>query len=256
VRIGATIGLVGCAALLLGASCPTREELLPPTLGAPSVTTTAIVGHQVPDGYSDYSYSPCVHLAWQAPDTASIGVTEYTILRKAGPDSLYRVLVHDIPANVLDFFDPVDNLVPKTFGVTDTVPVLYQVYATDSLGRTGDTSAPALVVLWHEAKLTVPAENDTVRSPVFGWTVSNVPTGYYTYMFLWDSTGLVWQSTKPTSSSFTADTYVDPFSATVPDSVLRRASGRLCFWGAKIDVINPIQSTATGSVTIGKCYVP
>jgi hypothetical protein len=225
---------------LLGSSCPTNEPPLPPTLASPEITSIAISYQHIRD-----SYYPAVHLQWQAPDTDSVSVNSYTVIRMADTSSTFGIIIHGIPDSITDYFDLIDKI-PMP-GVTHFSQILYRVIAIDSLGRPSDTSLTDTVILYNPPKLVYPLASLDIRE--FRWSISGYGGPYTTYMILEDSLGAYWQSTPVTS--YVSDNEME-HSVTPPDTI---HSGTY-EWVVKADVPYPVPGTVAGSIAMGQINVP
>lgn len=233
--------------VLMGSTCPTYEPPPPPVPGAPVITHTEITGYLSP---SSRMVRPAVHLRWMPSPADSIGIQSFTILRRTGDDSSFSTLRRSIPRDITRYHDITDGI---TVAEGTYLPVYYRVFAVDSLGRNGDTSAVDTVELANPARLMSPL--DTLRDPVFKWAIMGTMSVFYTYMCLWDSLGLRWQSPLPSEPTFLSDYQVDSTSVRLPDSLIPLHQGTY-FWGAKMDILNGRRTITTGSMAIGSFYVP
>jgi len=218
---------VGCW-LLLGSACPTSDPFPPPLLHAPAFTRFTIEGIKLaaPDGYT-----AAIHLQWAPAAGDSIPVTEYKILRKKQKtDTVFSLFHETIPDSVHDDYD---ILRPADFPNQGQYTVIwYRIFVVDSLGRSGDTSAPDSIRLCWPPRPGQPL--DTLRQNRFTWYTIQYLAGYFTYMFLWcEKRGLVWSSPKPSEPSYGHET-ADSFFVRIPDSLYPLARG-LYWYGAKIE---------------------
>lgn len=240
--------LFGAALAGLSLSCfPTPEEPLPPRLGAPRLRTLEIGAVRVGD-----SYREAVRLQWEPPATDSAGIHRYVILRKGHSDSVYRLVAFDIPDTVTVYDDVIAEVPRADAGYTS---VLYRVFALDDteLLRTGDTSVAREVQL-AEAPSIAPIDTFTSDTKL-RWTVSGIQVGYYSYAMLWDTSGLVWQSPRPSVPEYGGENETMAFSVELVDTLRPLGSGRY-HWAAKVDVIPADPNIAVGAIAIGSFHVP
>ena len=224
-RLIALLGIGSC--ILLGASCPTSDPFPRPVVGAPSIAALEMTAIKISD-----AYRAAVHLYWNLPQGDAQAIREVVILRKKqGIDSAYDVFHYGIPDSVHDDYDVLN---PKDFPTQGNFTLVwYRMYAIDTLGRPGDTSAPdSLQLCWPPLPQS---PLDTLRKNRFAWQTVRYLAGYFTYMFLWnDARGLIWASPKPSEPSYGHET-ADSFFVRLPDSLYPLTPG--AYWyGAKVEI--------------------
>jgi hypothetical protein len=237
--------LVGFFAVFcLGSSCPSPESFPPPPLPAPSFSKTELTAARFD------SYRPAVHLEWTTPNSDSLSIHEFVILEKSSDSGGFSVLVRSIPDSITSYFDNLDRIVfPQLW---DIRTIQYRIYAIDTLGRSGDTSAIDSFSLAWPPEMVSPIEADTVLWPdSLVWNVSGVMSGYFTYVYLFsDSGGCLWQSPRPGIPVYSDHDKTVRFAVAVPGS-LPLPSGGPYFWGAKVE----IPTGSASSIAISRFYV-
>lgn len=215
---------------LLAASCPSPDLPPPPALPAPTVNQPSIVATRVQDRVRE-----TVRLHWTSPATESLGVFQYTVLRRIDDDSVFSIprFGSSIPDSVTDFYDLCEDI-----GFPIGYPykkIYYRIVAIDSLDRPSDTSATCSLQLAWQPILNNPQNGDTLGTNLFSWTVSAVQNLFYTKMMVWNSSRQIYisrreQFTGSEHSSVRTDN-------TLPDSCMPLAPGTYYFaaWYQVID---------------------
>jgi hypothetical protein len=212
---------------LAGLTCPSPEPFPPPSLSAPVFLKMEVAAFKFD------TYRPAIHLQWRAPSHDSLGIKEFVILKKTQSDSGFSVLVRSIPDSISNFYEAADNV---GFPSSDYKAVTYRIFAIDTIGRAGDTSAADSVVLVWPPQPVQPKDFDTLAGEdSLVWSVSNVQAGFFTYLFIYnDSLGLVWKSPKPLTPSFLTDGQTGIFGVVLPQVLLPLTSG-VYSWAVKIE---------------------
>jgi hypothetical protein len=232
-----------CAVFCLGLSCPSPEAFPPPPLSAPVFSNTTLTAARFD------TYRPAVHLVWKAPNSDSLSIHEFVILEKSSDSGVFSVLVRSIPDSITDYFDNLDRIVfPQHW---DTKTIQYRIFAIDTLGRSGDTSAIDSFSLSWPPGIIRPADADTVRPDTLVWTVFGVMNGYFSYACLYsDSGGCIWQSPRPDLPVYSNHDKTDRFTAVVPQSV-PLTSGGTYYWAAMVE----IPTGSASSIALSRFYV-
>jgi hypothetical protein len=243
-RVVKLLSLCCCSLILLGSSCPSPVSFPPPPLSAPTFLTTELTAAKFD------TYRPAVHLTWKPPHTDSLSIREFVILQKSIDSSVFSILVRSIPDSITAYDDNLDRI---AFPVAwDVSTMQYRIFAIDTLGRSGDTSAiDSIALAWPPTPLW-PPDRDSVRPDTLAWSVFGVEMGYYTYVSLYsNSTGLVWKSPRPDTPTYSNHDKTDHFTVPVPSS-LSLSSGTTYFWAVKVDM----PTGPAYSLAISRFYVP
>ena len=229
--------------VLLGSSCPSPESFPRPPLSAPVFSNAECIAAKFD------TYRPAVHLTWKVSDGDSLSVREFVILQKSMDSSVFSVLVRSIPDSVTGYYDNLDRIAfPQAW---DFTTLQYRIYAIDTLGRPGDTSAIDSVVLAWPPTLLWPAEKDTVRPDSLAWSVFGVMNGYFSSVYLYsDTAGLIWKSPLPDTPTYSDHDKTDHFMIPLPQS-LSIPAGSTCFWAAKVE----IPTGQASAIAVGRFYV-
>jgi hypothetical protein len=243
-RVAKLLSTLAAACILLGSSCPSPVSFPPPPLSAPSFTSADLVAAKFD------TYRPAVHLAWKPPHTDSLGIREFVILQKAIDSSDFTVLVRSIPDSITQYDDNLDRIAfPQAW---DIKTMQYRIFAIDTLGRPGDTSAIDSVAIAWPPNLLWPADGDSVRPDSLVWSVHGVMMGYFTYAFLYsDSAGLIWKSPRPDTPSYSSHDGIDHILVRLPDT-LQLPSRMKYFWAVEVE----IPTGSASSLAISRFYVP
>ena len=235
------------AFILMGAACPTYIAPLPPPLKAPVFTNKKVTWcHQVG------TFREVIDLTWQKPSTDSIGISQYTLLRKAGNETAYSLVMREIPDSITNYQDPIENFgFPTPASESQFKMVWYRIFTVDTLGRSGDTSVPCSLTLAIQPILIQPL--DTLNTNQFSWQVwGYMIMGSYTTTFAFaDSTRILWEA-PATAESFLGESGHDDLQQALPDSLWPLARGRY-FWSVKLDITG---GNNPQSIIVGSCDVP
>jgi hypothetical protein len=229
--------------IILGSSCPSPISFPPPPLSAPSFTAAVLIAKKFD------TYRPAVHLTWKPPRSDSLSIREFVILQKSIDSSTFSVLVRSIPDTITEYDDDLDRVVfPQPW---DIKTMQYRIFAVDSLGRSGDTSAiDSVAIAWPPTPLW-PADMDTVRPDSLVWSVFGVMNGYFSNAALYsENAGLIWQSPIPDTPTYSNHDKTDHFVAPLPGSSL--LSGTTYYWAVKVE----IPTGSASSIAISRFYVP
>jgi hypothetical protein len=230
--------------IVLGSSCPSPVAFPPAPLSAPIFLSADLTAAKFE------TYRPAVHLTWKPPHTDSLSIREFVILQKSIDSSVFSVLVRSIPDSITAYDDDLDRVNFPQQSNLETMQ--YRIFAVDSLGRSGDTSAIDSVVLAWQPIPQWPANGDSVRPDTLSWSVRGVMMGYFTYVSLYsDSARLVWKSPVPDTPTYSTENGTDHVVVHLPGSV-PLLSGTTYYWAAKID----IPAGNASSIAISRFYVP
>lgn len=246
-RVRSLVFLAAVSCLPIASTCPTSDPFLPPRLNAPSFTAMNVTGIK-----SGEVYQGAVHMQWVLTNAASFQVKEFVILRKKQSDSAYGVMHHGIPDNVsndYDLIDPKDLPQNQLFGEPYAC-IRYRIFAIDTFGRSGDTSAVDSILLTWTPTLVYPA--DTLGKNLFKWSTRGYQGGYFSLMMVWCDSGdcLLWTSPKPSQPTYGSATE-DTFSAELPSPLYPLAPGRY-YYGVKIEFPGVTMAT----IVIREFYAP
>ncbi|MBN2037339.1 MAG: hypothetical protein JW768_11400 [Chitinispirillaceae bacterium] len=194
--------------------CQPFDPITPPRLSAPEATVIRLSEARL---FS--SYREAIHLEWEPPVNDSAGIRSYSIIRKTSSDSVFDLFTRSqgIPPSI-DSFN--DDIKPIGFPNEGFTLVEYRIFAIDTLGRSGDTSAICSLFLVRQPQL------DTIDLPrsSFRWHSRFIQGSIATYLHLWNRDGSVtWSS--PRQEDFGSWDYPLYFSATVADSLLPLTAG-------------------------------
>lgn len=225
--------LCGAIGLLVASACPTADPFPPPPMTAPSFTLIEATGTK----YGG-EYQCAVHLQWKLGNSDSLPVKEFTILKKSPSDSAFGVmhLGSGIPDSIFDVYDVpiISDLPHNQLGGSPFSCVKYRVFAVDSFGRSGDTSAIDSILLTWTPTLKYPPVNDTLDKNLFTWSTQGYQGGYFSYIMVWSyEDGLLWTSPKPSVPSF-GSVAEDSFSVQLPSAMYPLKPGKYSF-GAKVE---------------------
>jgi len=157
------------------------------------------------------TFREAIHVGWVRPSEDSIGIRSYTLLRKNFDDSLFDICSHDIPDSVTSFDDDL-NLIG--FPANGYFLIRYRVFAVDTLGRPGDTSAACSLYVAPQPEFTA---LDTT-SWCFGWLSRSIQGSVTSHIKIWNGAGnRTW--TSPDSEKFGNEQVPVNFQACLPDSL-------------------------------------
>jgi hypothetical protein len=158
------------------------------------------------------TYREAIHITWTPPSTDSITIRSYTLLRKTGDDSLFDVFTRSqgIPDSIVSFDD---DLTPIGFPVNGYDLIVYKIFAIDTLGRAGDTSAACSLYLASQPELT---RIDTAAW-CFGWLSRGIQGSVTSHLKVWNAGGTrSW--TSPASEELGNEQVPVNFSSCLPDT--------------------------------------
>ncbi len=239
-----SMALLGTACCLcIASTCPAPDPFPPPPLGAPSITGLVLIGEQWND-----DYQPTIHITWDFSGKDSLPVEKFIVLRKRQLfDSSFEVLPPDIPDSQYEDWDKISATDFPVQGIY--TKIWYRIFAVDTQGRSGDTSAVDSVQLSWPPRITAPV--DTLRNGLFTWSTILYLGGYYTSLSLWsDSRGLLWNSRPPDEPIYGHET-PDSEALILPSPPAPLARGRY-FCGVKVQ----IPGANIQSLAIRQFYVP
>jgi hypothetical protein len=193
-------------------------------------------------------YSTVVRFQWDMAGRDSLPVDHFIILRKKqSSDTAFNEGILDIPDSVSEYWD---KLIPSDFPRQGTYTnIWYRIFAVDTQGRSGDTSAPDSVQLSWPPSITAPV--DTLRNGLFKWSTVLYLGGYYTSLYLWsDSLGFLWKSLPPAEPTYGHETADSQFLV-LPSPPAPLAAGRY-FCGVKVE----IPGANIQSMALRQFYVP
>ena len=216
-----SLALISAVSFLpIASTCPTADPFPPPQIIAPSFTLMEVTGVK-----SGGAYRAAVHMQWKLGTADSFPVKSFVVLKKASGDSAFGIMHYGIPDTVFDDYDIInakDLPQYQLFGNPYSA-VKYLVFAVDTLGRSGDTSAADSILLTWPPTLTYPL--DTLNQNLFTWQTSGYQGGYYANMVLWGGAGLVWSSPIPSSPRF-GNVALDSFNVQLPSALYPLQTGQ------------------------------
>ena len=220
-RVRSLFLLCAVSCLPIASTCPTADPFPPPQIAAPSFTLMEVTGVK-----KGGDYQGAVHMQWKMGNVDTFPVKEFVILKKGPSDSAFGIMHFGIPDSVFDDYDvPITNELPpmQLFGSPFSC-VKYRVFAVDTLGRSGDTSAVDSILLTWPPAITYPI--DTLKQNVFKWTTQSYQGGYYASMMVWsDASGPVWSSPQPSEPTYGNATQ-DSFALQLPSALYPLGAGR------------------------------
>jgi hypothetical protein len=233
--------------MILLSRCVEPPPPRPPRPAAPRIDSLDVVGEKIRGRYRE-----AVRISFSAPDSAPAGIDFYEIIRKSEGDSAFDSIVTEIPRDVHEYFDVIDGGMGFP-SLLQYRAVFYRMYAVDSLGRSGDTSATARITLVWQPKLMYPSPSDTLTRPELQWGVELIGGPYYTYPFLWSADrGLLWRGEQSPTPVYGGEGLKDTVMP-LPASVLPLEEG-MYYYGAKVIVENS-ELDWPQSLAIGEFYV-
>jgi hypothetical protein len=211
-----TVSFLPVCGIIVAAVCLCQpfDPITPPRLSAPDITII-----RVGEARLFSSYREAIHIEWRTPVNDSAGIRSFSIIRKTENDSVFDLFTRSqgIPPSI-DSFN--DDIKPIGFPNEGYLLVKYRIFAIDTLGRPGDTSAICSLFLARQPQL------DTIDLPrsSFRWHSQFIQGSVATYMNLWNKDGSVtWSS--PRQEDFGSWDYPLYFNATVADSLAPLAMG-------------------------------
>jgi len=247
-RLMILCGACFASAVLMQASCPGPGLPLPQRVDAPVLVMDSA---QVTGVRRGGEWRKSIRLPWTAPVDSEGIIASYVLLRSSAGtiDSLFDVAIQGIPDTIRAAYDVIDEIPsPSTGGYQ---PVYYRLFALDTYGRAGDTCPAESVMLAPDARVLEPA--DSTYAGQFRWSMTGVQGPYISYIKIWSSAALLWESPRPAMPVYGGEAITDLFSAVLPDSVRSVLAGSRCWYGAKIDVQ---MGNFPQSIVIGSCVIP
>ena len=234
-RLTQTLCSVAGAAALIGSSCPNQTRPLPPPLGAPRIVSIDMTAMLTGSGPA-CRYREAIRIRWVGPNQDSNKVLSYSVLRRASVsgDTGFSVVTHSIPGSVTVSEHSIDDIDPPPIGAVKYI--VYRIAAVDTLNVPGDTSAPDTFVYIHPAHLRAPTDTLTVN--LFEWGVVGMPLGFFSYLMLWNQSGLVWQSPRPQTPTYGGENPEIPVNVSLPDSLWPLPPG-MYYYGVKVEAAMP-----------------
>ena len=182
------------------------------------------------------------------PGRDSLPVDYFIILRKKqSTDTAFNEAILNIPDSINEYWD---RLYPIDFPDQGVYTKMwYRIFAIDTQGRSGDTSATDSVTLSWPPRITEPV--DTLRGGIFRWETVRYLGGYYTSLSIWsDLEGLIWKSPKPLEPIYGHET-PDSESLVLPSPPAPLPTGRY-FCSVKVE----IPGASIQSIAIRQFYAP
>lgn len=237
-----------CASgVLMGLTCPSPEPPFPHTLESPAIDSMALGWSIDQQG----GFHPSVCLKWVPPPAETISISSFVVLRKrVGLDAQFSVNLQSIPADTTVVRISIEDILSQT-GADSAV---YRVYAIDSLGRPGDTSATWTLLLSTPPTLEYPPFSGYLDSLFFRWSVSfhSYSSGFLTYMAIVNAGGYFWQSPVPAYPALLGE--AGTWDSTITAPVTLPAGGY--HWIVLVDDYFPVANTFMGSIGVQPFYVP
>jgi hypothetical protein len=208
------IGFPVAGFLLALCACQPSDTVTPPRCASPAFTAVYLTEAKFSGVWRE-----AVHLAWTPPQTDSIAIRSFSLLRKTADDSTFDLFTRSqgIPDSITVFND---DVTPIGFPSDGYTLVSYKIFATDTLGRPGDTSDAFSLYLAPQPQL------DTLNRSnwCFRWHSSRIQGSVSSLLGLWnDAATIRWQSAA-TEDYGSAD-YPLYFDACLPDSLRPLAQG-------------------------------
>ena len=246
-RIRSLFFLCAASCLPIASTCPASDPFPPPTIQAPSFTSRDVTGIK-----SGGAYQAAIHMQWTLTNSDSLPIREFVILRKKQSDSAFGILHHGIPDSVFNDYDvinPKDLPQDQLFGSPYT-SIRYRIFAIDTFGRSGDTSAQDSALLTWTPTDVYPV--DTLKENLFKWSTRSYQGGYISYMLLWGDAaeGLLWTSPKPPEPTY-GTVSEDSFSVQLPSSLYPLPTGKY-YYGVKVE----FPGADVESIVIREFYAP
>jgi len=153
------------------------------------------------------------------PGSDTLSGYTFTILRKSSSDSSYVLPfgARDIPDTVTEFIDEIADI---GFPQLSYDSVFYRVFAVDSVGHPGDSSAPFKIMLATQAQF------DTLDQYTWctTWSSQGIQGSVASYATLWNANQIIWKSGRFTDFGQENDNVT--FSTCFPDSLLPLSVGK------------------------------
>lgn len=227
-------------------SCiPTVDPPPPDRLSAPYITEYRIIAE--PDYTNEYHET--IYLKW-APDTTDpISPISYEIIRQADTDS-FPTFIRNIPDTINKISEPTykfDDLDRSTEHL-----IFYRIFAYDSLGRMGDTSAICSVSLARNITLMHPGNimSDPAGKEYFEWEIpEGIVNQNISHIYLWKNDSLIWESDSVWYYSGGVARYP---KKSLPTPLSPLIKNNYYYWGIELSIIDihyPL------SITIRNFYV-
>lgn len=212
-------------------------------MNAPSFTDIEVTAIKWGD-----TYRGSIHFQWNMPGRDSLPVDHFVILRKKESlDTSFNEGIIDIPDSASECWDKLDPGDLPDQGVYSKI--WYRIFAVDTQGRPGDTSAADSIQLSWPPRITAPV--DTLRGGLFKWTTIRYLGGYYTGLSLWsDSLGLIWKGPKPSEPIYGHET-ADSESLVLPSPPAPLAPGKY-YCSVKVE----IPGANIQSIALRQFYAP
>ena len=245
-RVRSIFFLCAASCLPIASTCPTSDPFPPPTIQAPSFTSMDVTGIK-----SGGAYQGAIHMQWTLTTSDSSPVKEFVILRKKQSDSAFGILHHGIPDSIFndyDVIDPKDLPQDQLFGSPYT-SIRYRIFAIDTFGRSGDTSAQDSALLTWTPTAVYPV--DTLKENSIKWSTRAYQGGYFSYVLLWnDASGLLWTSPKPPEPTY-GNATEDSFSVRLPTALYPLSPGKY-YYGVKVE----FPGVSIETIIIREFYAP
>ncbi|MDG5814935.1 hypothetical protein QA601_07600 [Chitinispirillales bacterium ANBcel5] len=222
--------------LLLGSVCPTFEPPPPPPLSQPFITDIELKEFRNSGQFVEAAY-----VQWSPPMDSSLNATSYTLLKKTTADSLFDILSENIPSHITEYYD---RLSEADFPSIHYDTIFYKVFATDSLGRRGDTSSPCSLILAPQPSFT---SYDTTSGRI-NWSMLGIQGALDSWVKIWnDEETKTWKNEKITR--FSGENDIINFSVMLPKDFNPLSTGKW-YYGLHIDAYG------RNSLKIGEIMIP
>jgi hypothetical protein len=220
-------------------ACQPFETVTPPLLTSPAITSLNLTEAKISGAWRE-----AARITWAPPQSDPAAVGSFTLLRKTADDSLFDPFTRSqrIPDSIISF---TDDMTPIGFPTDAFFVVRYRIFATDTLGRAGDTSAPDSLFLTPQPKL----DTLDMTNWCFRWHSRNIQGSVASSIKIWNGAATVaWRSA--TAEDFGSADYPLYFDACLPDSLKPLAAGTW-YYALYLEAMGPAhQSLKVGSFNV------
>ncbi len=236
--------LLSLLIIALFCNCLTVDPPPPPRLSAPTITHVAIKA--MPD-YTQ-AYNEAIFVYWQKNALDEITPSRFEVIRQAVSDS-FPTTIKNIPPTHDSIYEFTASFV--NLDRTEENTLFYRIFAFDSLGRPGDTSAVCTVSLARTITLIRPGAvlNDPPGNEIFKWEIPEGINRNASHIYLWKSDSLLWESDSVWYYSGGVAKYPEKG---LPTHLSPLMKGETYYWAVELSIIDRNYPL---SITVSKFYV-